>query len=327
MSASADPPSRRMSEGEGPSADAIALVCEDRLSHLYWSAVSALTSEEYAAGMAEDEYLRRASRVAKLELFMNTLSDPEYLADFPNLVELAIHLESMPRALGIAGMRSLQRLCITECGLRNMAGIENCTALTHLDLSQNAITEMDDAVLKSLMRLRTLWLCENQLTTVTGLEGLPQLSCLWLGKNRITSLCDALDGNAALEELNVAGNSIANFKDIPNLSRMRRLTSLSFGEPHFGENPLCSLCNYSTYVLFHMPQLKTFDSQVRGSPHGRPGPRRIRPAQAPAQVSAPAPPPRHARAPAPPRARAHPALSPPPRSSPTTCASSPRRPT
>ena len=41
---------------------------------------------------------------------------------------------------------------------------------------------------------------------------------------------------------------------------MRRLASLSFADPHFGDNPLCSLCNYQTYLLFHMTHLRMFDS-------------------------------------------------------------------
>ena len=63
---------------------------------LFWSSVAALTNEESAAGLPEEAYLRRAAEVTKLELFMNTMDNPEYLADFPNLVELAIHLETLP---------------------------------------------------------------------------------------------------------------------------------------------------------------------------------------------------------------------------------------
>ena len=32
------------------------------------------------------------------------------------------------------------------------------------------------------------------------------------------------------------------------------------GEPHFGENPVCALCNYQTYCLFHLQQLKVLDA-------------------------------------------------------------------
>ena len=55
-----------------------------------------------------------------------------------------------------------------------------------------------------------------------GLEGLPALRSLWLGSNRIPAVCDALVHNAALEELNLSGNLVSNFKDVPNLARMRK---------------------------------------------------------------------------------------------------------
>jgi hypothetical protein len=151
---------------------------------------------------------------------------------------------------------------VTECGVKRMAGCEACTQLTHLDLSHNKLTDMDPVVLGRLTKRRTLWLNDNAIQRVQGLEALGALTSLWLGANRIPSICDALTTNANLEELNLAGNLISNFKDIPNLARMRRLTSLCFSEPHFGDNPLCSLCNYQTYLLFHMTHLRVFDTQV-----------------------------------------------------------------
>ena len=237
-------------------------VSEERLQLLYWSDVSALSNEELSAGLPEDEYLRRAAAVTKLELFMNTMDHPEHLEDFPNLVELAIHLETYPRALHLVDMRQLQRLCLTETGLTELAGIENCAALTHLDCSHNKISELDGRVLRRLPRLRQLWMNDNAIEQMQGLSALTSLTSLWLAANRIPAICDALTHNTSLEELNLAGNLISNFKDVPNLARMRKLTTLSLSDPHFGENPVCSLCNYQTYVLFHMSQLSKFDANV-----------------------------------------------------------------
>ena len=101
----------------------------------------------------------------------------------------------------------------------------------------------------------------NAIERIQGLEALASLTSLWLGANRISSICDALMASTSLEELVLAGNQISNFKDIPNLARMRRLTSISFAEPHFGDNPLCSLCNYQTYVTYHLTQLASLDME------------------------------------------------------------------
>ena len=247
-------------EPGAPEAAATTVVVDERLSCLYWASTALLSNEEYAAGLPEDEYLRRTAQVTKLEFFMSSLENAEHLADFPCLVELAIHLEKVPRAVGLANKPQLQRLAMTECGLKRMRGIEACVSLTHLDLSHNKLTEIDAAVLRPLTKLRTLWLNDNGIDVIAGLEPLAQLTTLWLCANRISAICDALSGNPALEELNLAGNHIANFKDIPHLSRLRKLTNLCLAEPHFGDNPLCSLCNYQTYVLFHIAHLKRFDA-------------------------------------------------------------------
>ena len=89
---------------------------------------------------------------------------------------------------------------------------------------------------------------------------LTKLTTLWLARNQIAFICDALDNNLALTDLNLSANLVGNFKDIPHLSRLRHLKSLSFGDPHYGECPVCALCNYQTYVLFHVHHLSTLDS-------------------------------------------------------------------
>lgn len=235
---------------------------EERISLLYWASRELLTNDESSAGLPEDEYLRRCAEVTTLELFMNSLPNPEHLTDFVNLRELAIHLEPMPRVVGLSGMQQLQRLCMTETGLCSLNGLEACSSLTHLDCSHNRLTEMESSVLRHLSKLRTLWLNDNTIGRLKGLEGLSALTTLWLGCNRIDAVGDALTCNQNLEDLNLAGNLLANFKDVPTLGRMRKLTKIAMSEPHFGENPLCSLCNYQTYVLFHMPQLQQLDSML-----------------------------------------------------------------
>ena len=119
---------------------------------------------------------------------------------------------------------------------------------------------MDPNVLQYLEEPRTLWMNDNRLTRIEGLEPLTKLTTLRLARNQIAFICDALDNNLALTDLNLSANLVGNFKDIPHLSRLRHLKSLSFGDPHYGECPVCALCNYQTYVLFHVHHLSTLDS-------------------------------------------------------------------
>ena len=65
-----------------------------------------------------------------------------------------------------------------------------------------------------------------------------------LAQNNIENIGIGLDGLTALKELNLSQNRIGNFKEVLNLNRLPNLTSCSFLDPHYGENPICSLCNY-----------------------------------------------------------------------------------
>lgn len=49
------------------------------------------------------------------------------------------------------------------------------------------------------------------------------------------------------------------FQDITNLSHLKNLRILSLKDPQYSANPVCSLCNYSTHILYHLPQVKRLD--------------------------------------------------------------------
>ena len=87
---------------------------------------------------------------------------------------------------------------------------------------------MDTNLFKTVPKLKTLWLNENRIRRIEGLEPLSQLRSLWLGRNHITAVNDSLEKCLVLEDVVLAGNQIGHFKDIPALARMRSLTSLAF---------------------------------------------------------------------------------------------------
>jgi len=237
-------------------------VGEERLATLYWADLNLEEIQLLNARTRLRDYLILCERVTKLEFFMFSLNNPKHLRDYPNLKELSLHLQTVPRTLAVGGMLQLQRLCITECGLSSMSGIANVPSLTHLDLSQNNISRMDPKVFRSTKKLKSLWMNENRIRRIEGLEPLLQLKSLWLGRNLITSTGNSLEKSVVLEDLMLAGNQIGNFKDIPGLARLRNLVTLAFSEPHFGENPVCALCNYQTYCLFHLQQLRVLDTNM-----------------------------------------------------------------
>ena len=81
-----------------------------------------------------------------------------------------------------------------------------------------------------------------------------------MGGNQIDCIKTGLDNLVSLEDLNISGNRIGTFKEVLNLNRLPNLKVLAFKDPHFGENPLCNLSNYETYVLYHLRSVKQLDT-------------------------------------------------------------------
>lgn len=46
------------------------------------------------------------------------------------------------------------------------------------------------------------------------------------------------------------------------LAELPRLIHLSLSDPHWGDSPIACLCNYQTYVLFTLPNLKYLDTML-----------------------------------------------------------------
>lgn len=94
---------------------------------------------------------------------------------------------------------------------------------------------------------------------VDGLSSLTNLTDLNLAANLIELVGISLDNLKNIRELNLAGNRIGSFKEVLNLTRLPNLTYCNFSDPNYGENPICSLCNYQTYVMFHLINLVRLD--------------------------------------------------------------------
>ena len=88
------------------------------------------------------------------------------------------------------------------------------------------------------------------------------LTELNIAKNNVETIGIGLDGLINLRELNISANRIGNFKEVLNLNRLPNLIICTFSDAHYGENPICSLCNYQTYVLFHLPRLVRLDTML-----------------------------------------------------------------
>ncbi len=75
-------------------------------------------------------------------------------------------------------------------GISNLAGIEYCTDLTHLDLLGNQISDISG--LSELTGLTELFLYNNQISDISGLLGLTGLTGLVLQSNQISDISGLL---------------------------------------------------------------------------------------------------------------------------------------
>lgn len=92
-----------------------------------------------------------------------------------------------------------------------------------------------------------------------GLDCQKALSELNLAHNKISSIGTSLDHLTALIELNMSGNLLSSLSDLVHLSNLPHLTTLALCDPLYPPNPVAALCNYSTHVLYHLPNLHWLD--------------------------------------------------------------------
>jgi Leucine-rich repeat (LRR) protein len=141
-----------------------------------------------------------------------------------------------------------------------MKGFDKCSNLKSLYISSNRIKKIRG--LDKLANLQKIWLDQNRIETLEGLGKLANLKELNISQNRIDSIGTGLDGLHSLHELNISANKVGNFKEVLNLNRLTKLQSCIFSDPHYGDNPICNLCNYQTYILYHLPNLNRLDTML-----------------------------------------------------------------
>ena len=105
--------------------------------------------------------------------------------------------------------------------------------LKELYLGNNRIKRIRG--LDSLTSLEKLWLDENRIESISdgqgntnALNNLVRLKEINLASNRIESIGMSLDGLISLEELNISNNKIGNFKEVLNLNRLPNLRICTF---------------------------------------------------------------------------------------------------
>ncbi|XP_078672195.1 leucine-rich repeat-containing protein 9-like isoform X1 [Branchiostoma floridae x Branchiostoma belcheri] len=200
----------------------------------------------------------QVTSTTQLEMFFSGMPRMLGLDRFVNLTCLRINGQNIRKIEGLQHLAQLKELWVSECKLKETSGMEANPSLQKLFLYSNEITKIEN--LGNLKRLEVLWLSDNKIPMIEGLQGLSRLRELNLANNLIEKIGHSLDCAVNLESLNLSGNRIASFKDLTNLIRLQFLQSLGLKDPQYLPNPVCLLCNYSTHILYHLPNITRLDA-------------------------------------------------------------------
>ncbi|KAG1961864.1 leucine-rich repeat-containing protein [Pimephales promelas] len=229
-------------------AKSLSLLCRtgNGLSHAY------VRLDLKSKGLTDLALISPFIHLRYLDFSFNRLSDFSPLADLTQLLwvkgdgNLLQSFEGQPFAL--------ETLNFTGNGIQTMQGLEyhNLTNLVTLELRGNCLETTDGIYLPNL---RNLYLAQNNLKRLKGLEKLEHLKTLHLRDNQLETL-DGLSPNMkCLQYLNVRGNLISSMRALRNLvsvgQTLKALVLL--------ENPLAKTDDYRMYVISHLSELERLD--------------------------------------------------------------------
>ena len=148
--------------------------------------------------------------------------------------------------------------------IENLNGIQNLTGLEHLDLWDNAITDI--GALAGLTSLAWLDLGNNSIADLSALGGLTNLTLLRIRENEIADIGD-IGGLTQLTDLDISYNNI---NDIRALSGLASLTTLRvYNNPITDIDAMSGLTRLSELHVHDLPDLATIQPLVENTGLGR----------------------------------------------------------
>ena len=183
-----------------------------------------------------------------------------WISPFENLRSLSLICCGLSEIVPLGHIRYLEEIWLNQNSIKKIEGFEKCTNLKRIFICENQIERIEG--LDTCENLEVLWLNENRIDSLQGLLKLFSLKQLHVSRNSISRIGSSLSNLRKLEDLNLSGNLIGSFKEILHLNPLGNLKILNFNDPNYSENPVCNLCNYQTYMLYHIPQITQLDAFV-----------------------------------------------------------------
>ena len=196
-------------------------ISDDRvlLTNELW-AIKEFTIPEDATSYAE---LKHMPFLTSLTIENGVSGELSYIGGLSNLEILTISgvTVSQDNLAAIAKLPNLKKLTLKNCGLSGISVLADATGITHLDLSENAIKDIDS--IGKMKVLQEAKLQQNAIASIAPLSGLSSLSTLDISHNAVTTLAP-LSGATALTWLNAANNKISKLGDLGKLSALEYLS-------------------------------------------------------------------------------------------------------
>ena len=192
-----------------------------------------------------------------LEKLTIEAGQPETLTNLENLTqlkELTIKNTSVNQnVLAIIANLPLQKLVLSGCNVSNIDCLAKATALTYLDLSNNAIRDI--TAIHSLTTLKTLNLYGNAIVDISALSSNLAITELNIAQNAIQTLAP-ISGLTNLVTLDASKNQIT---DLGEISNLKSLTTLNLAENQL--STLDQLLDHTSIEILDIStnQLKNID--------------------------------------------------------------------
>ncbi|CAK4110159.1 unnamed protein product [Aphanomyces euteiches] len=140
-----------------------------------------------------------------------------------------------------------------ELAVCNEKYVKACTELVMSHRNIDVIGNFE-----AFVSLEVLWLNENNIQDITGLDNCFRIKCLYLQNNRISTLQGSLRHFTFLRELRLFNNRLHDLHTtLRQLSKLLHLEDLDL----FG-NPLAEEDKYRLHVIAAIPSLQIFDRHV-----------------------------------------------------------------
>lgn len=139
--------------------------------------------------------------------------------------------------------------------IRSVTGMdpERLISLHTLELRGN---QLESTVGINIPTLKNLFLAQNMLKKVEGLEQLKNLTTLHLRDNQIDTLSGFSEGMKSLQYLNLRANMVSNLQELAKLQNLPKLRALVLLD-----NPCTDETDYRQEALVHIPQLERLDKE------------------------------------------------------------------